>query len=258
MITASEPILSIEAAIAALQGEDQQLSYYAAWWLGKHQVKEAYPILCEALQDENYRTIQGGYPLRRQAARALGVLKNPLAVPALLKQLKNNGDPQLQEAVIQALEAIGDPRAISPLVELLKIGGELPYEALIEALGSFNVTEVQEFVRLYQNHPSERVQCAVARYFYQTTQDKRYLARIICNLNHENPYLRWAAAFDLGAIGHLQAAEAIKNAPIANSLKLLNLKRIIESVLNSDFAEVDKKNSCEILFQTIDDLLIEL
>lgn len=258
MITVSEPILSAKAAIAALKGEDPQLSYYAAWWLGKHQVQEACAVLCEALQDEQYRTVQGGYPLRRQAARALGILKNPIAVPALLGQLKEQGDPQLQEAVIQALEAIGDRRAISPLVTLLKTGGELPYEALIEALGSFKVEQVWDIVELFQEHPSERVQCAVARYFYQITKENRYLERIIRNLDHENPYLRWAAAFDLGAIGHLQAAEAIKNASLANSLKLLNLKRIIQSVIDSDSTEVDKKNLCEIFFKTIDDLLIEL
>jgi phycoerythrocyanin alpha-cysteine-84 phycoviolobilin lyase/isomerase subunit PecE len=258
MMTASEPILSVEAAIAALKGDDQQLSYHAAWWLGKHQVQESCPHLCEALQDEKYRTVQGGYPLRRQAARTLGILKNPLAVPDLLEQLEDQGDPQLQEAVIQALATIGDIRAISPLVKLLKTGGELPYEALIEALGSFKVTEVQNIIELFQDHPSERVQCAAARYFYQITEENRYLERIIRNLDHENPYLRWAAAFDLGAIGHLQAAEAIKNASLGNSLKLLNLKRIIESVLNSDATEVDKKDACKILFKTIDDLLIEL
>jgi bilin biosynthesis PecE protein len=188
----------------------------------------------------------------------LGILKNPVAIPDLLEAIKAHGDSQLQEAVIQALAAIGDDRAIAPLIELLKSGGDLPYEALIEALGRFKVKEVQDLIDSFKEHPSERVQCAVARYFYQITQQSQYLERIIRNLDHENPYLRWAAAFDLGAIGHLQAAEAIKKATIANSLKLLNLKRIVEAVLNSDSAESDKQNACEILFQAIDDLLIEL
>jgi phycoerythrocyanin alpha-cysteine-84 phycoviolobilin lyase/isomerase subunit PecE len=84
----NEPILTPEAAIAALAGEDNQIRYYAAWWLGKHQVQSACAALCEALFDDRYRLETGGYPLRRQAARALGQLKNSQAVPALIEALR--------------------------------------------------------------------------------------------------------------------------------------------------------------------------
>jgi phycoerythrocyanin alpha-cysteine-84 phycoviolobilin lyase/isomerase subunit PecE len=243
----SEAILSSDAAIAALTGDDNQLRYYAAWWLGKHQIQAACPILCECLQDEKYRTAAGGYPLRRQVARALGILKNPIAVPALLEALKVTIDPQLQEAVIQALTAIGDRSCIPNLRSLLHSPTSPIYqEALIEALGHFEVDEVQGLIEPFLNDSSERVQCAAARYFYQITKQSSYLERIIRNLDHDNPYLRWAAAFDLGAIGHLEAVQAIIQAPIANSLKLLNLKRIIEALLS------------QILFQEMDQLLMQL
>jgi phycoerythrocyanin alpha-cysteine-84 phycoviolobilin lyase/isomerase subunit PecE len=252
----TEPILSPSAAIAALNSDDNQLRYYAAWWLGKHKIKEATLVLCECLKDEKYRTTQGGYPLRRQAARTLGLLKNREAVPALLEALSVKGDLQLQEAVIQALASIGDRICVPNLLGLLQSDEEKPLEALIEALGSFQVKEASSLIEPFLRDSSERVQCAAARYFYQVTQERSYLERIIKNLNHDNPYLRWAAAFDLGAIAHVEATEAIIQAKIANSLKLLNLKRILEALLNNN--EGENEEAVGILFGAIDGLLIQL
>lgn len=254
-----ESILSPASAVAALLGDDNQLRYYAAWWLGKHQVHEACDVLCSALKDELYRTEQGGYPLRRQAARALGQLKNPQAVPALLEVLNCKEDLRLREAAIQALAAIGDSRAIEGLLELLESQQEQPLEALIEALGTLQVWSVHQQIEVFLAHGSERVQCAAARYLYLFSQEPQYIERIVKNLTHENMYLRWAAAFDLGSIGHLQAAQAIINAKVGNSLKLLNLKRILEAVLGSDRSnEEDNQKTTRLLLSAIDDLLIQL
>lgn len=258
VMTSVEPILSAEAAIAALQSDDCQIRYYATWWLGKYQIQEAWGVLCDLLKDESYRTVQGGYPLRRQAARALGQLQRVEAVPALLEALTCPEDLLFREAVIQTLAAIGDRRAIDPLLELLKTGGQQPYEALIEALGALGVREARSWVEPFLYDPSERVQCAAARYLYSMTQQPQYLERIIQNLSHPNPYLRWAAAFDLGAIGHLEAAQAILQANLANSLKLLNLKRILETVLDSHGSESEKYSATQILFQAMDGLLLQL
>ncbi|NET73119.1 MAG: HEAT repeat domain-containing protein [Sphaerospermopsis sp. SIO1G2] len=254
----TEPILSPESAIAALNTEDNQIRYYAAWWLGKHQVQSACTALCEQLEDVRYRTVQGGYPLRRQAARALGQLRNVQAVPALLDALECDEDPQFREVVMEALGKIGDRRACDPLLQLLQSGKPQPYEALIEALGELRVLEALPLVEPFLKHSSERVQCAAARYLYLTTQKPEYLQRIIETLSHENRYLRWAAAFDLGAIGHLPAAEAIIQAKIGNSLKLLNVKKILETVLASDISEVEKKEAAESLFASIDQLIMQL
>lgn len=255
----TEPILSAQAAIAALAGDDNQIRYYAAWWLGKNQVQEACLALCDALRDERYRTPQGGYPLRRQAARALGQLKNSQAVPALLEALNCPEDLRCREAVVQALGAMGDARAIPALLELLRSSDEQPYEVLIEALGTLQAWDARPLIEPFLLHQSERVQCAAARYLYLVTQEHQYIERIVQNLSHENMYLRWAAAFDLGAIGHLEAAQAILNAKIANSLKLLNLKRILEAVLDSEgIEETAKQEKSQVLLQAIDRLLIQL
>ncbi len=250
----AEPILTKEAAIAALEGEDNQIRYYAAWWLGKHQVQAGCAALCEALFDERYRIPSGGYPLRRQAARALGQIKNPQAVPALIAALGCE-DLGLREAVIQALAAIGDKQAVDPLLNLLQSSQEQPLEALIEALATLKVWSVRPQIEAFLNHPSERVQCAAARYLFLLTQEPQYIERIVKNLNHDNMYLRWAAIFDLGAVGHRQAIDAILAAPVPNSLKLLNLKRILEALLDSDRSD---KETTQLLFKAIDDLLIQL
>lgn len=254
----TEPILSPASAIAALAGDDNQIRYYAAWWLGKNQVQEACTALCEALQDERYRTEQGGYPLRRQAARALSQLKNPMALLALFEALSTT-DLRLREAVVQALPAIGDRSALPVLLQLLESSDKQPYEVLIEALGTFHASEARVLIEPFLHHSSERVQCAAARYFYLITEEPQYIERIVQNLSHENMYLRWAAAFDLGAIGHLQAAQAIIEAKLANSLKLLNLKRILEVVLeNKQTEEAATQEKVQILFGAIDRLLIQL
>ncbi|MBD0345870.1 MAG: HEAT repeat domain-containing protein, partial [Coleofasciculus sp. Co-bin14] len=67
------PPLTVEEAIANLRGTDLSLRYYAAWWLGKFRVSSSAVVegLIEALEDEADRTEMGGYPLRRNAARAL-------------------------------------------------------------------------------------------------------------------------------------------------------------------------------------------
>lgn len=164
-------------------------------------------------------------------------------------------DLRLREAAIAALAAIGDNRAVAPLLHLLQSSQEQPYEAVIEALATLHVWSARPQIEPFLNHASERVQCAAARYMYLLTQEPQYIERIGKNLNYDNMYLRWAALFDLGAVGHQQAIQAILEAKVSNSLKLLNLKRILEAILNSDISQPEISR---ILFQAIDDLLIQL
>jgi phycocyanobilin lyase subunit alpha len=67
--------------IAKLRHGDPGERYYAAWWLGRMRIPEGIPALIEALADETDRTTQGGYPLRRNAARALGKVASPAGIP---------------------------------------------------------------------------------------------------------------------------------------------------------------------------------
>jgi phycocyanobilin lyase subunit alpha len=142
--------LTVEQAIANLTGEDLGLRFYAAWWLGRFNVRDdrAVARLIEALGDEADRTEEGGYPLRRNAARALGKLGDRSAVPGLIAAL-DCADSYVREAAAQSLEMLGAAAAVPKLVERLRIGlderGALvggqpdlrePYDAYLEALGT--------------------------------------------------------------------------------------------------------------------------
>lgn len=234
-----------EQAVAHLQGEDLGLRVYAAWWLGRFRVKtpEAVDGLITALADEDDRTAAGGYPLRRNAARALGKLGHPRAVPALLMALECS-DFYVREAAAQALESLGHADGIPRLVALLndQIPGTLPapepphlvqpFEAIIEALGTLGAQAARSAIEPFLDHEVPRIQYAALRAMFQLTPDPevacQYGDALVQALSHENLSLRRVVLADLGAIGYLPAADAIARTPAENSLKLIALKGVLE------------------------------
>ena len=237
--------LTVEQAIANLESADLGLRFYAAWWLGRFRIGEAAAItgLIKALEDEADRTPEGGYPLRRNAARALGKLGDRQAVSPLIGCL-DCSDFYVREAAAQSLEMLGDPVCISALIKLLQVGlqdGQLiskqpdlsqPYDAILEALGTLRATEFIPLVKPFLDHPIELVQYAAARAMYQLTQEPVYGERLVQALAGEKLQLRRAVLADLGAIGYLPAADAIAQTLAENSLKLISLKGLLEHQVN--------------------------
>lgn len=239
--------LTVAGAIANLQHEDLSLRYYAAWWLGKFQVREpaAIDALILALEDESDRTELGGYPLRRNAARALGKLGDRRAVPGLIKCL-DCADFYVREAAAQSLGMLGDPAAIPVLMSLIAGGlaaGERvfgrphlvqPCEAIIEALGALQARAAVDLIQPFLTHNVERVKYAAARAMYQLVQDPIYAQLLVEALASPDVNLRRGALSDLGAIGYLPAAHAIAQATVENSFKLFSLKGILQHQLHPD------------------------
>lgn len=237
--------LTIEQAIANLQGDDWGQRYYAAWWLGRFRVRtpEAVEALITSLTDEADRTPDGGYPLRRNAARALGKLNDRRAVPALIQCL-DCSDFYVREAAAQSLGALGDRAAAEPLLHLLAGGVEAaqpipgcphlaqPYDAVIEALGALGATAATPSLQPFLEHPTAIVQYATARALYQLTGEAQYGERLVTALSGSSLQLRRSALADLGAIGYLPAAEAIAETLAENSLKLISLKGLLEHQVN--------------------------
>jgi phycocyanobilin lyase alpha subunit len=235
------PPLTPEIAIANLQSSDLSLRYYAAWWLGKFRVSqpEAIDALITALEDEADRTELGGYPLRRNAARALGKLGNLKAVPSLIKCLEC-ADFYVREAAAQSLAMLGDKTALPALIKLLDGGVDQaiqvpglphltqPYTAVLEALGAMGATEAISLVQPFLNHPVPRLQCSAARAMYQLTQDSAYGELLVKTLVTGDLKMRRVVLGDLGAIGYLPAAAAIASAQVENSFKLIALKGLLE------------------------------
>jgi phycocyanobilin lyase subunit alpha len=240
-------LLTVDQAIANLQGEDLGLRMYAAWWLGRFRVDDptAINVLMAALNDEDDRTEIGGYPLRRNAARALGKLGDRRAVPALMEALACP-DFYVREAAAQALETLGDVAVVPTLLKLLRdqILGTLPapeppqlvqpYDAILEALGGLGDRSVIEDVRPFLDHEIPRIQYAAARAMYQLSDEpigNQYGDLLIQALLGSELQLRRTALADLGAIGYLAAAQPIAETLAENSLKLISLKGLLEKQL---------------------------
>lgn len=244
----TEPIsgesLTLEQAIANLRHEDLSLRYYAAWWIGRFRVREpeAVQALIDLLQFEGDRTDEGGFPLQRNAARALGKLGDLQAVPGLIQCLSCS-DYYVREAAAQGLEMLGDARAIAPLMKLLAGGVTAavqvpgkphliqPYSAIIEALGTLKATEAIALIQPFLEHSVERVKNSAARAMFQLTGERYYGDLLARGLDAADLQLRRSALMDLGAIGYLPAAEAIANTLAENSLKLIALKGLLENHL---------------------------
>jgi phycocyanobilin lyase subunit alpha len=241
------PQLTVEQAIENLQGSDLGLRMYAAWWLGRFRVDDpaAIDVLITALTDEADRTNVGGYPLRRNAARALGKLADQRAVPALITAL-SCADFYVREAAAQALEGLRNVAAVPFLMQLLQnqLPGTLPapeppqlvqpFDAILEALGTLGDGVEVAVIKPFLDHPVPRIQFAAARALYQLSEPavaKGYGDRLISALQGDDLQLRRAALADLGAIGYLAAAEPIANTLAENSLKLIALKGLLEKQL---------------------------
>ena len=236
------PQLTVSQAIANLkQTEDKGDRYYAAWWLGRFQVDEpeAIAALLVALEDESDRDTDGGYPLRRNAARALGKLGDKKVVPALINCLDSE-DYYVREAAAQSLESLEAKSGLEPLVTLLEGGVEAavevpgkphlvqPYNAILEALGRLGNSETVAVVEPFLAHDVPQVKNAAARAMYQLTGKGHYTQPLIDTLSCDDLQLRRSALLDLGEIGFVPAAEAIANTLAENSIKLIAMKGLLE------------------------------
>jgi phycocyanobilin lyase subunit alpha len=261
------PQLTTESAIANLASADRGQRYYASWWLGRFRINtsEAINALIATLSDENDRTTEGGYPLRRNSARALGKLGSSLAVPALIECL-NCEDYYVREAAAQSLATLNNSIAIPALIKLLDGGLETaqptpgcphlaqPYDAILEALGELEAIEAIDLIKPFLAHPTELVQYSAARAMYQLSGEVQYGKILVEALKGDRLQLRRAALADIGAIGFLPAAEMVAKTLAENSLKLLSLKGLLEHVVREEGIEPLPQKAVQ-LIMLMDDLL---
>jgi phycocyanobilin lyase alpha subunit len=231
------------------QTEDPGLRYYAAWWLGKFRVRapEAIAALLEALTDPNDLQEDGSYPLRRNAVRALGKLKDPQTLQPIMECLSCE-DYYVREAAAQSLGELAHPAAQQPLLNLLAGGIQAavpipgkphlpqPYDSIFEALGYLGDASIAPMLRPFLEHEVPRLRMSAARALYQLTQDVSCAELIVSYLDAPELVVRRSALMDLGAIGYLPAAEKIAATYAENSIKLIALKGLLEQHLEPHLA----------------------
>lgn len=240
------PQLTPQQAIANLQQtEDTGDRYYAAWWIGRFGLKDeaAIAALLQALKDENDLASDGGFPLRRNAARALGKVGDASVIPALIECL-DCSDYYVREAAAQSLEALEAKESVEPLVGLLAGGVEAavevpgkphlvqPYNAILEALGRLGNESTIPVITPFLGHDVTQVKNAAARAMYQLTGQAQYADVLVKTLRCDDLQLRRSALLDLGEVGYLPAAKAISETLAENSIKLIALKGLLEKEIS--------------------------
>lgn len=259
---------SLDEAIANLkQTDDPDLRYYAAWWLGRFRVNqpEVVDALVVALADESSRSPDGGYPLRRNAARALGKLGETRVVPALLDSLDCD-DYYVRGAAVESLGELGDASAVPRLRQFLEGGVAAakmmpgkphlrePYDLILEALGSLGATDAESQIQPFIDHSVEKVQYSASRAMYQLTGESRYGDILVKALAAPDLQLRRAALMDIGAVGYMPGAEAISQTLAENSLKLIALKGLLETHLQQS-SQASLSDEAIHAMELMDDLL---
>ena len=250
------PQLTVEQAIANItQTADKGDRYYAAWWLGRFQVKEmrAVDALLVALEDDADRDTEGGFPLRRNAARALGKLEDKRAIPALIKCLDCE-DYYVREAAVQSLEMLEAKESLPLLLTLLDGGVEAaievpgkphlvqPYNAILEAIGRLGDEQTIDVVKPFLSHATAQVKNGAARAMYQLTGEGHYVQPLLETLRCDDLQLRRSALLDLGEIGYVPAGEAIAQTLAENSIKLISLKGLLETEISQSGELVSEKS----------------
>ena len=249
---AGEPISEEEALRRLRQSDDQSHQYYAAWWLGRMRSRhpDAVPLLRLALRQRQPREQAAGVErnaVARNAARALGKLNDPAAIPDLLAALED-GDDGLREAAARSLGELKAREAVAPLCQRLASGPEgagaprenspklrEPCEALIEALGDIGLarppgenTLVAAVIEPFTGHGRPLIRSAAARALLQLTAEPRWGELLLDLLGHPQLQVRRAALMDLGAVGWRPALEPIRGTLAENSLKLIALRGLVE------------------------------
>ena len=233
------PISTITTALKALDHKDAGVRYHGAWWLGKHRAVEAVPRLVECLLDERDKTCTGGYPLRRQAARSLGMIKDIRCLPDLLRTLETD-DVQLHEATLRALIEIKSDQCSSSLISYLDRDiPNKPIEALIEALTEHKLWCTSAKIQPFLQDESERISSSASAFFYCCTGRAAYLNKVISLLDHQNRFIRQSAAFDLARIGTIKATDPILNANIPNNVKMF----VVKAILNNSLGQKNQAGS---------------
>jgi bilin biosynthesis protein len=156
-----------------------------------------------AMRQDDYRT-------RVSAARFLGHLSDPLAVPPLIEALSHE-DINLREEAIRALGKTGDPRAVRHVSPFLRDPNEFMREKAAVALSDIHDPQTVEPLISALGDPDRTVRRLAAEGL-GFTKDQRAVDPLIAALGDKEYGVRVYAAKSLGEIGDRRAVKPLKRA----------------------------------------------
>jgi HEAT repeat protein len=151
--------------------------------------------------------------VRGIACLALGFLGYKPAVPVLL-ELANDHDLSLVVNATRALEMIGDPRAVRPMISLAKEATRVEVRnRAIDVLGMLGDNRAEETLVsvLADDAEAESTRCSAADAIGGLPQHSdRAVACLLEVLRESSALLRWTALNTLGIMGDQSAIPAIR------------------------------------------------
>ncbi len=148
---------------AALEGATREASTALAWQLESRRKSDA-----ELLKDLNASDAR----LRDYAVRALAERRNPAAVPALLERLHDES-PTVVRRAMGALVAIGDQRAVKPLIDLTRKRAPSFAAEVVYAIGSLGGSEAEAFLFTLESGAADEEVRRAAHEAYADLRRKR-------------------------------------------------------------------------------------
>ena len=149
----SEPI-SANYFLNSLESEDAYLRMLSATTLGQLRVQAALPKLVLMLEDERLA-------LRREAAMALGRLKQKQAGKPLLVALQAEAEPEVRERMLWALGMLNDKKNLSSMQVFLTHSSETTRWAAAKALLAMGELSGWKWLKPHLNSKEDKV-CAYA------------------------------------------------------------------------------------------------
>ena len=188
--------ITIDAALRDLVQGSPKSRAFAAHALGDvtdpTEKARAVEALIVALEDDRPE-------VRAEAASSLGDLKEPAAVPQLLKRL-DDGSPAVRQNAAIALGTIGHPDAFDALAEALRQGpADLRFQAATSLAEIDQVRAYEPLVAALEDKDPQVIGAAALS--LGAIGDKRALAPLTAVVDHRDATARFDAAYALAELG---------------------------------------------------------
>jgi len=160
--------------------------------------------------DEILRALHDPLPrVRRQAASAIALLRDPRAVEELLHQLDEHPD-LVEEETVEALGQLGDPRALPALEVLLASPRSILRRAAARAIGKIAPRGAPVGLLAAASDSGDPDLRRAALQAIRTIGDRTAAPTILAALEDEHPSVRIAAAEAVAELELFEAREALR------------------------------------------------